>query len=517
MVELDSVGVQLPSDAFKDLVSQCISMLEAAVSRSESRFVIRLMRHYKSLRTLLKAHPGSSVPFLRSLLKEYAYGANPCRVAENAYNSLPEHMIPQIPPESQPSTKLAQEGDSSKPQLETARFQYTTSTFLEIQEYISRDSQLPETKVMLCTLALIYLIDTGEYEKAMNLAEPLANHMLSFNKRIMDYLGAKIYFYYSRSFELGGRFKDVRRLLMVAHRKACLHHDPMTQAVTFNCILRNLIHYKLYPSAFKFICKTTFPEYLSSNAQYARYLYYYGKVLSVQLEYSEAYSKLMQSLRKAPQNDKTAYGFKLMATKMSVIVGLLMCDIPSKNVFTNPAMRRDLAPYQSVVLAVTNGDLNTFSQLCDKYAGTFLKDDTMFLISRLRDNVIKCGLRKINVAYSKINLSNVAHKLGIKSVEQTENIIAKAIHDGIIEALIDHENQYVQSKVNVDLYKSYEPMRAFHKRIQFCLKLHSNAIQAMRYPEELEHPKDSKNGTNMDKDQLESLDYDNDMGDGGFM
>lgn len=37
-------------------------------------------------------------------------------------------------------------------------------------------------------------------------------------------------------------------------------------------------------------------------------------MLSVQLEYSEAYSKLMQSLRKAPQNDKTAYGFKLLVS-----------------------------------------------------------------------------------------------------------------------------------------------------------------------------------------------------------
>lgn len=184
---------------------------------------------------------------------------------------------------------------------------------------------------------------------------------------------------------------------------------------------------------------------------------------------------------------------------MSVIVGLLMCDIPSKNVFTNPTMRKDLAPYESIVIAVRNGDLNVFSQLCERHRASFEKDDTMFLISRLRDNVIKGGLRKINLAYSKINLvggpqtspqSNVAHKLGIESVEHTENVVAKAIHDGIIEAVIDHEKQYVQSKVgdqpsgaennpqvNVDLYKSYEPMRAFHKRIQFCLKLHSNAIQ----------------------------------------
>ncbi|XP_953101.1 uncharacterized protein TA08435 [Theileria annulata] len=483
MVAVDNVGTQFPNDAFKDLVSQCISLLEAAVAKSESRFVIRLMRHYKSLRSLLKAHPATSVPFLRSLLKEYAFGANPCPVAEKAYNFLPADLLPPIFSEPESSTKSADVSDTTKPQFDLPKFHYTTSTYLEIQEYVSQDSQLTETKVMLSTLALIYLIDTRNYEKAMDLADSLAHLMLSLNKRIMDYLGAKVYFYYSRSFELGGRFKDARKL-------------------TFDCFAqKSMPASRPNDTGSYFQLHTEEPD----SPQAVLLSIQIRKVLSVQLEYSEAYTKLIQSLRKAPQNDKTAYGFKLLATKMSVIVGLLMCDIPSKSVFTNPSMRKDLAPYEAVVVAVRNGDLNSFLQLCDKYAHCFEKDDTMFLISRLRDNVIKGGLRKINLAYSKINLANVAHKLGLESVEHTENIIAKAIHDGIIEAVIDHENQCVNSKVNVDLYKSYEPMRAFHKRIQFCLKLHSNAIQAMRYPEDPESTKENKTTSNPDKDQLESV------------
>ncbi|AFZ81465.1 proteasome regulatory component, putative [Theileria equi strain WA] len=502
-MSLDTGINAMPYDAFRDLLSHCISILELGISRSESRFIIRLMRHFKTLRSFLNNHPSTSVRILKAHLKGYAFSSNPCVVAELAYNSLKVA--------SPPILATSAQGDSLSD--ENLHDEFTSPSF-EIQ-FVPHDSQLAETKVMLATLALIYLLDSKEYELAMELADKLANLMLSFNKRIMDYLAAKIYFYYSRSYELGGKFKDARNLLMKSYRKACLHHDPMTQAVTFNCILRNLIHHKLYSQAFKLICKTTFPEYLSSNAQYARYLYYYGKVLSVQLEYSEACSKLMQAIRKAPQNDKTAYGFKLQATKLSIIVNLLMCDIPSKSVFTNPSTRKDLKPYEAVVIAVRTGDLGIFSELCNKYSSLFEKDDTMFLISRLRNNVIKGGLRKINIAYSKIPLSHVASKLGISSVDYTESIISKAIHDGIIEAVIDHDAQFVQSKCNVDLYKSYEPMRAFHKRINFCLKLHSNAIQAMRYPEEQENSKDAAVPSN-DKDSLE-LEFDNGLGDGPLL
>jgi 26S proteasome regulatory subunit N3 len=38
--------------------------------------------------------------------------------------------------------------------------------------------------------------------------------------------------------------------------------------------------------------KTTFPESASNN-QYARYLYYLGRIKAVQLEYSEAQARLI--------------------------------------------------------------------------------------------------------------------------------------------------------------------------------------------------------------------------------
>ncbi|KAK2198387.1 bifunctional Proteasome component (PCI) domain/Winged helix DNA-binding domain superfamily/26S proteasome regulatory subunit [Babesia duncani] len=462
-----------PCDAFKQLLSHCTFMLEAAVAKSEPRLVIRLLRHYKTLRACLNRHAASAVAVLKEQLQIYAIGATKCHVAQYACEHFPD------PKELE---KCTQEKESPR--------RYNVAPLWGMQDYM-KDSNLFETRIMLNTLALVYYIDAQNYKVAMNLSRMLAELVFEKATRIMDYLGAKVYFYYSRAHELGGSFQECRSLLMSAYRKACIHHDYMSQAVTLNCLLRNLLHANLYSFAFKLISRTALPEYLSSNAQYARYHYYYGKILAVQLEYSEAFERLTQALQKAPQDAATAHGFKLAATKLSVIVSLLMGDIPYKSIFTNPSMRRELAHYEQLVLAVLNGDLGVFASVSERYASEFQRDGLTFLISRLRHNVIKSGLRKINLSYSKIYIGDVADKLGIGAAD-CESTIAKAIYDGIIEAEINKDKGYMYSKANVDLYKSDEPSKAFNKRIDFCVSLHSHAIQAMRFPEEPQIHKENK-------------------------
>ena len=41
--------------------------------------------------------------------------------------------------------------------------------------------------------------------------------------------------------------------------------------------------------------------------------------------------------------------------------------------------------------------------------------------------MIRAGLRRISLAYSRISLADVASKLGLANVEDTECIVAKAI------------------------------------------------------------------------------------------
>jgi 26S proteasome regulatory subunit N3 len=52
------------------------------------------------------------------------------------------------------------------------------------------------------------------------------------------------------------------------------------------------------------------------------------------------------------------------------------------------------------------------SVVSEKHKAVFDADKTHNLIVRLRHNVIRAGLRRINLAYSRIALKDVAQKLG---------------------------------------------------------------------------------------------------------
>lgn len=246
-----------------------------------------------------------------------------------------------------------------------------------------------------------------------------------------------------------------------------------------NLLLRNYLESSLYDQADKLTSKSAFPEQASNN-QLARYLYYLGRIKSIQLDYTEALRNLQQALRKAPQSSAT--GFRIAVTKISAIVQLLTGEIPPRQTFTQADTRRALEPYYLVTQAVRAGELSKFNEAVSAHEALFKADRNFTLIVRLRANVIKTGLRKISLSYARISLQDVRTKLLLDSIDEAECIVAKAIRDGVIEAVIDHDSQCVQSKENIDVYSTHEPQLAFHKRISFCLNIHNDAVKAMRFP-----------------------------------
>lgn len=267
-----------------------------------------------------------------------------------------------------------------------------------------------------------------------------------------------------------------------AYRTSTLRHDITTQATILNLVLRNYIHYDLYDQALRFVRSTSFPE-TNRSGEYARYLYYLGRIKAVQLEYSDAHSKLTQAIRKAPQTSTVGLGFKLQAYKLDIVVELLMGDIPPRSTFLIRELKAKLKPYEAIAQAVRSGDLTRFTAVMNEHQQLFEADKTWLLIHRLRHNVIKTGLRSINLAYSRISLKDISDKLGLEGAHEAEGVAAKAIVDGVIDATINHEKQVLESKQNVDIYSTLEPQRLLHKRIAFCLQLHNDAIKAMEYPQ----------------------------------
>lgn len=137
--------------------------------------------------------------------------------------------------------------------------------------------------------------------------------------------------------------------------------------------------------------------------------------------------------------------------------------------------RRPLSP------AVRVGDINAFNSALTTHSATFSADSTSSLILRLRHNVIKTALRTLSLAYSRISLSDISAKLALDSEEDAEYIVAKAIRDGVIDATVDHEKGYMQSRETGDVYATNEPQQAFDTRIKFLLELHNQSVKVRSF------------------------------------
>ena len=342
-----------------------------------------------------------------------------------------------------------------------------------------------EADLLLGLLTLIVLID----RKQLVGAKVVADHLASRCKAIansFDLLVGKVYFYTFRVYELTGQISQVRAILLTAYRSASVHHSALKQAVLINLMLRSFFLQGMVDQAAKFASKVAFPD-TRSNAEYARYLHYMGLIRAIQLQYSESHSCLMQAIRKAPQGH-IGHGFKLAATKAGIIVELLMGEIPARSVFNE--FKTELAPYLAITQSVRGGDVNAFTSIVGQYEGLFVKDRLWSLMRRLHQNVIKAGLKATTASYSRITLADVAKKLSLSSVNEATDVAAKAIVDGVIDARINYEKGYLESSWGEDIYSTNEPSKQLHKRIAFCLQLHTDAVKAMQYPDTNEMEKE---------------------------
>ena len=131
-----------------------------------------------------------------------------------------------------------------------------------------------------------------------SLTGALVPYLQACNRRTLDALAARIFFYYSLAHEKAGKLQDIRGMLLELHCTAVLNHDEAGQEVLLNLLLRNYLHYNLYDQAEKLRAQSQRPEAARSNQQQCRYLFYLGKIRAVQLEYSEAKECLLQATRK---------------------------------------------------------------------------------------------------------------------------------------------------------------------------------------------------------------------------
>ncbi|KAH1214702.1 putative 26S proteasome non-ATPase regulatory subunit 3 [Glycine max] len=391
-----------------------------------------------------------------------------------------------LTPASEPHTRLSSYLPNPKEGDREMEVDSATSTI----QTLAAKHLLPELEIYCYLLVLLFLIDQKRYDAAKACSSASIVRLKSLNRRTVDVIASRLYFYYSYSYELTGNLAEIRGNLLALHRIATLRHDELGQETLLNLLLRNYLHYNLYDQAEKLRSKA--PRFEAhSNQQFCRYLFYLGKIRTIQLEYTDAKESLLQAARKAPS---AAQGFRIQCNKWAVIVRLLLGEIPERTVFMQRGMEKALRPYFELTNAVRIGDLELFRNVAEKFGTTFNRDRTHNLIVRLRHNVIRTGLRNISISYSRISLVDVAKKLRLNSaspVADAESIVAKAIRDGAIDASLDHANGWMVSKETGDIYSTNEPQLAFNSRIAFCLNMHNEAVRALRFPPNTQKEKES--------------------------
>jgi 26S proteasome regulatory subunit N3 len=349
---------------------------------------------------------------------------------------------------------------------------------------------MTEIQIYLNLLVVIYMLDHSDFNRGLPAARSMIQKLQTTNVRATDPLSAKCYFYYARMFERKGILLEIRDDAHTYLRASILHHNHEATAVLINILLRIYLQQHMYEFAWNFLEKTVFPREVSNN-ELARHLYYLGRIKAVKLDYSAAQKDLLEASRKAPQ--KVAIGFRQQVHKLACVVDLLLGEIPERPIFKLPQYKKPLEPYLLLTRAVRTGNLEEFKEVSTKYKEKFLRDDTFMLIGRLRHNVIKAGIKRLNASYSCISLDEMASKLGLDSPTDALYTVAKAIKDKVIQAEIDYDQGCVQSLDNADVYSSLEPTLQYQNRIAFMLDIHRQCTLALRYPPKAFSGKDKDN------------------------
>ena len=351
-------------------------------------------------------------------------------------------------------------------------------------------NKMVETEIYAYLVVCMYLVDQKEWAKVLEVSKFAVGKISSYNVRTADPLAAQVYSYMSLAAEKMGVLSQIRGMLLQLHRAAVLRHDAVGQETLLNLLLRNYLAYNLYSQAEALRAKAQ-PEFYRSSAQHCRLLYYHGRIQAVLLEYTDAKEALVQASRKAPH---FARGFRLQVAKWLVVVRLLLGEVPNRSELAPSAdLRYMMQAYFDLARAVGLGDVNAFDEVAAKHKTAYEADGLRHVVARLRANVIRAGVRRIATAYSCISLSDVAAKLGLSSASDAEYIVAKAIRDGGISAVLDHEKGTMTCSPQLDIYSTKEPVDAFHARIAFCLDVYNESLKAIRHESKAQKKWDDAN------------------------
>lgn len=304
-------------------------------------------------------------------------------------------------------------------------------------------------------------------ERKHDVLVPLLNDLVKFINetdlnRAYDRLVAKFLFFYALN------VPDPVKTLLTTYRRACDIHFQHTQATIVNCVLKCYIDIGAYKLALSFLKNCNFPGDVSP-AQLGRYHFFVGQLEAITLNYGEAQHHLQSALRRAPQN-KYSQNFRELVTRHLMVVMMLRGQVPARSMLVGTP------DYLELARSILKGDLIKFQEVMSKEV--FKKDGLDPLVQRLRSSVILAGLTMISQCYSKIEFSDIADRLKLDSAEDAEGFCAKAAADGLIDAIIEHNNGCLVSR-SIQDESGLGFSERINRNIQDCFGIREDTQRAM--------------------------------------
>jgi 26S proteasome regulatory subunit N3 len=208
---------------------------------------------------------------------------------------------------------------------------------------------IPEIDIFLGILIQVHLFDSKQYKRGVEFSKQLSDRIQKLNRRTLDSLSAKVYFYYNLFCEQLGPLPPstqspivaLRPTLLAALRTAVLRKDIDTQASVIVLLLRNYLLTSHIAQADLLVSHTQFPENAANN-QVARFLYYLGRIRAIQLRYGEAHTHLQPRGRRL--RARALWGSRKLPQSFCWLLSFSWAIFPTGRPSASPPSRSPSSP-----------------------------------------------------------------------------------------------------------------------------------------------------------------------------
>lgn len=264
--------------------------------------------------------------------------------------------------------------------------------------------------------------------------------------RTFDFFVGKLvkYFYLSIK-HLGGDITPIYKILCTNRE----YGNKYTIAIATNSILEYQINSHIYE---------IIDEEINDKSERCKYTFYLGFIYLVRGDYSMAMKYLDES-----DILNTKQTLALLIKKCTIVCKLHLGDFSIFYPYQN-----QLKPYFSLIGCVKRGDVKAFYLHLEDQQSEYLSNNLYFVVRRLLKNIVRVGLRKVAICYSRIQVADISDILGFN----VEFILYKAIKDGEVKGFVQDGIFYSQQE-NLNKFQCGDQLKEVinvRKQIQSMMK-----------------------------------------------